>query len=81
MQNHQVTIITLPVCPKCVIMKKRLQKITEEHPEVSVEEMGLQAYIGEAMRRRIMDAPIILVGDMVFTGVVDDSAILSALGL
>mgnify|MGYP006301887863 FL=1 len=81
MQNHQVTIITLPICPKCVIMKKRLQKIAEEHPEVSVEEMGLQAYIGEAMRRRIMDAPIILVGDMVFTGVVDDSAILSALGL
>jgi glutaredoxin len=81
MQNHQVTIITLPLCPKCVIMKKRLHKIAEDQPEITIEETGLQAYIGEAMKRRIMDAPIILVGDRVFSGVVDDSAILSALGI
>ena len=81
MQNHQVTIITLPLCPKCVIMKKRLHKIAEDHPEITIEETGLQTYIGEAMKRRIMDAPIILVGDKVFSGVVDDSAILSALGM
>lgn len=74
-----MTIITIPICPKCKIMKKRLQKISEEHLEVTVEEMGLQTYIGEAMKHRIMDAPIILVGDKVFSGVVDETTILSAL--
>ncbi len=80
MQNHQVTIITVPLCPKCKIMKQRLSKLSKTYPLV-VEEMGLQQYIGEAIKRGIMDAPIILAGDEVFTGVVDDSDILKALGL
>ena len=81
MQNYRITLITIPVCPKCKQMKKKLQRITELHPEVTVVEMGLQSYISEAIKKRIMDAPIIVIGDKTLTGVVDDSTILSALGI
>ena len=39
----------------------------------------LVSAFGEALKHRIMDAPIILVGDKVFSGVVDEATILSAL--
>jgi glutaredoxin len=81
MKSQNVTLITIPVCPKCKLMEKRLQRIIELHPEVTVEKMGLQSYIGEAIKRRIMDAPIIIIGDKTFTGIVEDSTILSALGI
>jgi glutaredoxin len=81
MHSHNITLITIPVCPKRKLMKKRLQRIMELHPDVTLEEVGLQSYIGEAIKRRIMDAPIIIIGDKTFTGVVDDSTILSALGI
>lgn len=81
MQTSKLTLITVPLCPKCKIMRQRLGKLSEEHPGLVVEEMGLSSYLGEALKRRIMDAPIILAGDDVLTGIVDDSTILKTLGL
>jgi hypothetical protein len=81
MHSHQITLITVPLCPKCRIMKKRIQKIQETHPEVQLVEMGVQAYIGEAMKKKLMDAPIMLINEKTFTGVVDETTILSTLEL
>jgi len=81
MHDHRVTLITVPLCPKCRIMKKRIQKIQETHPEVQLVEQGLQTYINEAMKKKLMDAPIILINEKTFTGVVDERTILSALEL
>lgn len=81
MQTSKLTLITVPLCPKCKIMRQRLGKLSEGHPGLVVEEMGLSSYLGEALKRRIMDAPIILAGDDVLTGIVDDSTILKTLGL
>ena len=68
--------ITVPLCPKCKIMIKRLQKIQETHPEVTVEEVGLKSYIDEALKKRILDAPIILVNDKTYSGIVDEETLL-----
>jgi hypothetical protein len=38
----------------------------------------LKAYIDEALKKQIMDAPIILINDTIFTGIVDKDAILSS---
>jgi hypothetical protein len=61
-------------------MKKRLSQLQEKYPDLKVEERGLQSYIDEALRKRIMDAPIILINGKSFTGVVEESIIIEALG-
>jgi glutaredoxin len=74
-----IKLITVPLCPKCKIMRKRLQRIQENRPDVTVEEVGLQSYIDEALKKRILDAPIILVNDKTYSGVVDEETLLSSL--
>jgi hypothetical protein len=60
-------------------MKARLQKIQESNPDITLEEWGLQAYIGEALKKRIMDAPIIRINDKTYSGVIDEETILASL--
>ena len=62
-------------------MKNRLQKLLESHPEITIEEKGLQAYLDEAIRNRIMDAPILLINDRMFAGIVDEKKIIEELEL
>lgn len=76
-----MTLISIPLCPKCKIMRRRLQKLRESHPEITVEEKGLQSYLDEAIRNRVMDAPILLIHDRIFAGVVDEKTIIEALEL
>ena len=81
MSEHIVTLITIPLCPKCKIMRKRLQKLRESHPEITIEEKGLQSYLDKAIRNRIMDAPILLIKDQMFAGIVDEKKIIEELEL
>ena len=76
-----MTLITIPLCPKCKIMRKRLQKLRESHPEITIEEKGLQSYLDEAIRNRVMDAPILLINDRMFAGIVDEQEIIEELEL
>ena len=78
MQATHIKFYTLPICPKCKTMRARLKKIQDSNPHVTVEELGLKAYIDEALKKRIMDAPIILINDTIFAGIVDEDAILSS---
>ena len=81
MSNNLVTLITIPLCPKCKIMRSRLQKLRESHPEITIEEKGLQSYLDKAIRNRVMDAPILLINDQMFAGLVDEQKIIDALEL
>lgn len=81
MPNYEVKIITVPLCHKCKIMKKRLQKLQEKYPEIIIEEKGIHTYLNEALNRRIMDAPIILINNELYAGLVDESIIIQAIGL
>lgn len=81
MSYYPVTLITIPLCPKCKIMRRRLHKLLESHPEITVEEKGLQSYFDEAIRNRVMDAPILLINDRIFAGIVDENTIIEALEL
>ena len=76
-----MTLITIPLCPKCKIMRKRLQKLRESHPEITIEEKGLQSYLDEAIRNRVMDAPILLINNRMFAGIVDEQKIIDELEL
>lgn len=81
MTSYQIKLITIPVCPKCKMMKKRLQKLQNNNPIITIEELGLQTYFTEALKRGIMDAPIILINGEAYTGIVEETTILSALDL
>ena len=62
-------------------MRSRLHKLRESHPEITIEEKGLQSYLDEAIRNRIMDAPILLINDQMFAGLVDEQKIIEELEL
>ena len=62
-------------------MRNRLHKLRESHPEITIEEKGLQSYLDEAIRNRIMDAPILLINDQMFAGLVDEQKIIEELEL
>jgi len=81
MTSYQIKLITIPVCPKCKMMKKRLQKLQNNNPIITIEELSLQTYFTEALKRGIMDAPIILINGEAYTGIVEETTILSALDL
>jgi glutaredoxin len=79
MPSTHIKFYTLPVCPKCKVMRARLKKIQDSNPHVTVEELGLKSYIDKALKKRIMDAPIIMIKNKTYSGIVDEEIILSSL--
>ncbi len=72
--------MTLPICPKCTTMKRRLEKIIQSHPEVTIEERSLLGNIGFAREKGILTVPAMVVKGKPIRGVVSETVILDALG-
>ena len=80
MENPDIILLTIPVCPKCTTMKRRLENIVEAHPEITVEERSLLGNIGFAREKGILTVPAMLVRGKPIRGVVSESVILDSLG-
>jgi glutaredoxin len=81
MDSHDIIFLTLPICPKCTTMKRRLDKIVQDHPEIKVEERSLLSNIGFARENGILTVPAMIVKGKPIRGVVPEKDILDALGV
>lgn len=80
METSDIIFLTLPICPKCITMKRRLDEIIQSHPEIKVEERSLLGNIGFARENGILSVPAMLVKGKPIRGVVSKDVILDALG-
>lgn len=61
MENPDIILLTIPVCPKCTTMKRRLDDIVKAHPEIRWEERSLLGNIGFAREKGILTVLAMLV--------------------
>lgn len=80
MVDPDIIFLTLPVCPKCTTMKRRLEEIVKTHPDVTIDERSLLGNIGLARENGILSVPAMLVKGKPIRGVVSETVILDALG-
>jgi hypothetical protein len=76
---QEIHMYTLPVCPKCKIMKKRIQDIMKDGINISLKEFSLISNPGFVIKNKIMDAPVIVINDKVLSGVVPKEKIIELL--
>ncbi len=74
-----IVIFTIPFCPKCVEVKRRVSEISKEHTELTVKELNMLTNIGAAMRHGFLTAPAMLVRGKPLKGVVSKQAIMEKL--
>ena len=72
----EIHVYTLPVCPKCNVMKKRIQEIIDQGIEVDLKESSLLSNPGFVLKNRIMNAPAMEINGQVVTGVISKEKIL-----
>lgn len=52
---------TIPLCPKCVAVKRHVSEISKERPELTVKEFNMITNMGLALRHGFMTVPAMLV--------------------
>jgi glutaredoxin len=72
----EIHIYTLPVCPKCKVMKMRIQEIIEQGNDVDLKESSLLSNPGFVFKNKVMDAPAMEINGQVVTGVISKDKIL-----
>ena len=64
----KVTLIRPPGCPHCMAVKKTLEKMKADYPELIIEEVDMTALEGQEMVKKynILSSPGILINDEFF---------------
>jgi glutaredoxin len=74
-----IVLFTIPLCPKCVAVKRHLSEISMERPEITVKELNLLTNMGLALRHGFMTVPAMLVRGKPLKGVVSKQTIIDKL--
>lgn len=74
-----IVIFTIPFCPKCVEVIRRVSELSKERPELTVKELNILTNIGAAVRHGFLMAPAMLVRGTPLKGVVSKQAIMDKL--
>ena len=74
-----IVLFTIPLCPKCVTVKRHVSEISKEHPELTVKELNMLTNMGLALRHGLLTAPAMLVRGIPLKGVVSKQTIMDKL--
>lgn len=74
-----IVLFTIPLCPKCVAVKRHVSEISKEHPELNVKELNMLTNMGLALRHGFFTVPAMLVRGMPLKGVVSKQTIMDKL--
>jgi len=74
-----IVLFTIPFCPKCVEVKRRVSEISKKRPGLTVKELNLLTNIGAAVRHGFLTAPAMLVRGIPLKGVVTIETIMDKL--
>jgi glutaredoxin len=75
----EIHIYTLPFCPKCKVMKKRIEDIIDRGIEVDLSKSSLLSNPSFVLKNRVINAPAIEINGEIFTGVISKEKILELL--
>lgn len=56
-----IVLFIIPLCPKCVAVKRHVSEISKERPELTVKELNMLTNMGLALRHGFMTVPAMLV--------------------
>lgn len=62
-------VLTIPLCPKCVAVKRHVSEISKERPELTVKWLNMLTNMGLALRHGFLTAPTMLVRGKLLKGV------------
>ncbi len=72
-------LFTIPLCPKCVAVKRHVSEISKEHPELTVKELNMLTNMELARKHGFLTAPAMLVRGKPLKGVVSKQKIIDTL--
>jgi len=71
-----IVLFTIPLCPKCVAVKRHVSEISKERPDLTVKELNMLTNMGLALRHGFLTVPAILVRGIPLKGVVSKQTII-----
>lgn len=74
-----IVLFTIPLCPKCVAVKRHVSEISKERPELTVKEFNMITNMGLALRHGFMTVPAMLVRGKPLKEVVSKQKIIDTL--
>lgn len=74
-----IVLFTIPLCPKCVAVKRHVSEISKERPELTVKELNMITNMGLALRHGFMTVPAMLVRGKPLKEVVSKQKIIDTL--
>jgi glutaredoxin len=74
-----IVLFTIPLCPKCAVVKRHVSEISEEYRELTVKELNMLTNIGVAVRHGFLTVPAMLVRGKPVKGAVSKQTIIDML--
>lgn len=74
-----IVLFTIPLCPKCVAVKRHVSEISKERPDLTVKELNMLTNMGLALRHGFLTVPAMLVRGIPLKGVVSKQTIIDKL--
>lgn len=74
-----IVLFTIPLCSKCVAVKRHVSEISKERPELTVKEFNMLTNMGLALRHGFMTVPAMLVRGKPLKEVVSKQKIIDTL--
>jgi len=74
-----IVLFTIPLCPKCVAVKRHVSEISKDRPELTVKELNMLTNMRLALKHGFLTVPAMLVRGIPLKGAVSKQTIMDKL--
>jgi len=78
-KEPDIIFFSAPLCPKCAVVKKTLESLKRNNPDITVKELNIFTNFGKATKYGFLTVPTLVVRGAAMKGVVSMDALLEAL--
>ncbi|MFW9922589.1 MAG: glutaredoxin family protein [Candidatus Thorarchaeota archaeon] len=75
----EITFIAVPLCPKCVRIKKWLKELENTNPEIKINRMNIATDFKEVKKFNIKTIPTLIIGEEILGGWIQEEEFKKAL--
>ena len=79
-KEPDIIYFSAPLCPKCAAVKKTLESLTRDNPDITFKELNIFTNLGKATKYGFLTVPALVVRGTAMKGVVSMDTLLEALG-
>ncbi len=77
--TKEIIFVRVPLCPKCVRIKRWLKELEETNPEIKISTYNIATQYKEVKEFKIKTIPTLIIGEKMLGGWIDEEEFRAAL--